>query len=1300
MQSWKRAVSTCASWMFADGLCYVRRILCALTIVVAAAASGAQAFDTAQSAQASVEYLARVMDQYHDRFPVYDDVSSGGNHFHAFAKIPDQDAAVSINGSSTIAPHAGATAIRCEFFGATFGGYYLQNGVLTPTALAPVPNFGTVPNAGIDLSGASALTFWARGASGGEQIDFFVAGVGRDPDSSEPIAPYPDSSSRIPSQGNRYTLSTTWQKITIDLTGHDLSYVLGGFGWVASSLYNPAGATFYLDDIQYELSPTAREQRLNQPRLLASFTMLPVQPNPFDSNKDDDIDFVLRNTAFTYDNALAVIAFLATGTADGLRRARLIADAFVYAANHDRRFDDGRLRTAYAAGDLALPPGWIPNDRLHTAAVPGFYDESQQFFYEVEQCALDTGNNAWALIALLAVHRATGVSDYLNAAVRLGELIRGFRNDSGIYQGFQGGQNCPECPPEGAPPCPSPGARTWASTEHNLDIYAALTQLAEATLDSQWAADADHARTFVEAMWDGDRGCYLAGTKDSSTRNADAGQLPVDTQSWSALAIPETVKVRPQVFACAENNHRTVSDGFSGVDFNGDRDGVWFEGTAQLATAYRFSTLAANSVGLLAELRRAQQTPPFGDGFGIAAAAHDALSTGFATATGDPFKLFRRSHVGATAWNLFAQVGFNPYYQVSVNACEGDCDGDGEVGLGEAVQCVNLFLGAPLSRCQSADTNHDGEVSIGEVTQCVQRVVHGCSGELPDATVAPTFTAAAATPNVTPTITPSPTETRTSSATPSSTASATPTPQEPWITISSVPAYGSNEDLSGSAGSIVPVQYRVAVYIYVQGWWTKPTFDLPTVPIDSNGSWHVDITTGGCDAYSTKMVAFLIPAAYVPPRADGVATLPAELFSQSAAWVMRDRGPSLRTIEFAGYTWNVKRFDCPAGPGPNLFSDRPEDVAVDGDGLHMTISKRDNKWYATEVILPQSFGYGVYVFHTRGRLDALDRCMVAGLFTWDNEAPPNYRELDIEYSRWCDPAAADNAQYVVQPYGILGNRQRFHVGLADADSDMTHIIRWSPGTIEFETFHGHHDLAQPPPIEQRISTWTHTSGYVPTPGGENVRINFWLDSGTAPLADGTANFSVTNFFYLPLPPATATPTETATLSPSVSPSRTPTSTITPTATITRTATITPTSTDTATFTVTSTPTLPGGAGTPTIELASIPAYNAPYPQVLEGRALHVAPAEYSIIVYIYIETCTIGWWGPKPYWDPPLVALNSDGTWSALITSGGCDVEATRIAVFLVPNSYNNPPRLGNASELPAELQTNAVASTQVVRSM
>ncbi len=606
-----------------------------------------------QSADSSLKYLAQAMDHCHERFWVYEDVSSPCNHFHAWAKIADILSAVEINGSyvdTTGNSRAGATVIRCVFrrSGNNYGGFYFQNGVLPNTAKAPLHNWGTYPNAGINLSGAVALKFSARGKNGGEKIEFFIGGVGRNPVSGAALEPYPDSSPRHPRISTIFTLARTWQEFTIDLTGLNLNYVLGGFAWVANAPNNPNGAEFYLDKIYYELNPAQREQRLNAPRFLRSFTTLPLQPDPNDSNRVDDFDLVLRNTAFVYDNTLALLAFLAGHTTDGLRRAKLIGDAFVYASQHDRLYNDGRLRDAYSAGDIALPPGWTPNGRTGTVPVPGFFNEKLQRFFEIEQTGISAGNNAWAMIALLALYERTQEQAYLDTARRLGDFIRTFRNNAGLYQGFQGGFDSAESV--------SPTRRAWASTEHNLDIFAAFTVMHQITGEPQWQEEALHARAFVEAMWDSTRGCYLTGTNDPNQRNTSSGQLPLDTQSWSVLALPEALALHPQLLACAEQNHRTSHDGFSGYDFNEDRDGVWFEGTAQMATAYAAARVFDNADNIRQELRRAQQTVPFGDGRGLAAACHDGVSTDFG------FVLYRRLHVGATAWNVFAQLGLNPYY--------------------------------------------------------------------------------------------------------------------------------------------------------------------------------------------------------------------------------------------------------------------------------------------------------------------------------------------------------------------------------------------------------------------------------------------------------------------------------------------------------------------------------------------------------------------------------------------------------------------------------------------------------------
>ena len=640
---------------------------------------GSFATASKRSALDSIEYLRRVQDQFHDRIPVYQDVSSAGNRFVSYAKFPDSNAAVSMDGSWTDTVHGDATAIRAEFqdvIGANFGGFYFLNGVLSDTATSPVPNFGTVDNAGVNLDGVVSLTFWARGETGGEQIEFFLAGVGRDSVTGAPTQPFPGSSPRHPAQGTLTQLTAQWTQYSIDVSALDSSYVLGGFGWVASDAFNPGGAVFYIDDIEYGLSDAAREARLNQPRFLTSFSTLSNQPDPAVCAATPGFDLALRNMAFSYDNALAILAFLANGSPDGIRRARLIADAFVHAASHDRFLNSssfsGAIRSGYMAGDLALPPGWTPGGVEEAVALPGYFCEQPQLFFETAQESLDVGNNAWVMIALLATYEVTNEPTYLNAATAMGNFIRTFRNGTGTFQGFQGGIDNFEN--DVAHPTDPPTNRPWASGEHNLDIVAGFSTAGVVTNDASWANDVAHARALVDALWDPAIGCYLAGTHDPETLNMDVGQLPLDVQSWAALAIPGVFAIHPELLACPETHHATTDAGFTGFDFNDDVDGVWFEGTAQMAAAHAMANDEQKIATYNSELERAQKTPPYGDGFGTVAATHDALSTGFG------FEYFRRLHIAVAAWNVFSQRPFNPYYQDIL--CPGfddsvDVDGDG-----------------------------------------------------------------------------------------------------------------------------------------------------------------------------------------------------------------------------------------------------------------------------------------------------------------------------------------------------------------------------------------------------------------------------------------------------------------------------------------------------------------------------------------------------------------------------------------------------------------------------------------------
>jgi Glycosyl hydrolases family 17 len=109
-------------------------------------------------------------------------------------------------------------------------------------------------------------------------------------------------------------------------------------------------------------------------------------------------------------------------------------------------------------------------------------------------------------------------------------------------------------------------------------------------------------------------------------------------------------------------------------------------------------------------------------------------------------------------------------------------------------------------------------------------------------------------------------------------------PGDPAIEFTYVPPYGSFSDLKGRIWHVKPLDYKVAVYIFVgTGWWTKPLWSSPLTDIQNDGSWTCDITTGGIDQDATKITAYLFPNGYSPPLMSGGATLPAELDQNSTA---------------------------------------------------------------------------------------------------------------------------------------------------------------------------------------------------------------------------------------------------------------------------------------------------------------------------------------------------------------------------------------------------------------------------------
>lgn len=330
------------------------------------------------------------------------------------------------------------------------------------------------------------------------------------------------------------------------------------------------------------------------------------------------------------------------------------------------------------------------------------------------------------------------------------------------------------------------------------------------------------------------------------------------------------------------------------------------------------------------------------------------------------------------------------------------------------------------------------------------------------------------------------------------------------IVFTYVPAFGSYANLRGQVLSVKPEDYKVAVYIYVSGWWTKPYWARPLTPIARDGTWTCDITTGGQDQCATKVIAFLVPKGYNPPLGKGQQCLPSELYQYLYAEAIR-----YKKISFAGYDWWVKRHCNPVGPGPNYFSDSNENISVDPNGyLHLKIAQRDERWYCSEVIGDTNLGYGTYIFTVQGRVDSLDENVVLGLFTWEDCVPEhNYREIDIEFSRWGE-AKNDNAQFVVQPWNKPGNMFRFNIDLAGRPNKVTtHVFTWNQDSICFCSYYG--DFSLVPPKDDIIASWRYTGSNIPPAGAENARINFWLMNGIAPTNGQNADIVIKSFQYLP-----------------------------------------------------------------------------------------------------------------------------------------------------------------------------------------
>ena len=370
------------------------------------------------------------------------------------------------------------------------------------------------------------------------------------------------------------------------------------------------------------------------------------------------------STAFVYDNALLVLAYLARNKSGDLDRARIIGDALLYAQANDLAAD-GRFRQAYFAGVA-------DNNGVYVTTGLPFFQGSA------------VGDVAWPGIALAQLYRLTKVQKYLDGAIWAANFIENTTRDNvnvppgGYY--FGNGQSN-------------------KSTEHNIDVFALFTMLAQLTGNSSWLNGALHAQQFVVAMWDAPSGHFWTGTSDPT--HIFFNNSPEDVNSWSYLAMQDPnfsvsldwnktnllttdttfafnngwgvfgslrLRVTGMTFASLSKLGTVLGDG------SVNADAVWIEGTGHLIGALLLRRLQeskdipsfhgdVNTANALIESCQVAQntlggnqtvnSQPLPVGRGLVAST-SILNTGFG------FNYFPYQHIGATAWYVMGAQAKNP----------------------------------------------------------------------------------------------------------------------------------------------------------------------------------------------------------------------------------------------------------------------------------------------------------------------------------------------------------------------------------------------------------------------------------------------------------------------------------------------------------------------------------------------------------------------------------------------------------------------------------------------------------------
>ena len=570
----------------------------------------------------------------------------------------------------------------------------------------------------------------------------------------------------------------------------------------------PNGATILLDNIQFASAPPRANQQGETLSLPLSTQTYGVVPQ-FSTNPPPDQ--LNRNVATVYEAALSIFALIQRGQPQDLTNAQAILSALHYALYDDNHGDfiptspnaasgcfggiaasQCGLHNAYENGDIGLlnsqvsPAKGIQGDVRLAGYTCGNLSPTE---YCLVLDGATSGNNAWAMLALLAAYQQFDNATYLNDAISIGNWIVGLEDASGNgYGGYFAGY-----PDMGKPKV----LETGKSTENNADIFAAMNWLSQieagqgnSAAAAQWNENATAAANFVMAMYDSVNGRFYPGTTPvggSLTSGCSAGPQKgndvinvgpkgfcdfLDADSFTTLALSGSQQFGPysassgqwqpalsyvQNLTGANTFTQTITANsltFSGIDLipAPAETGIAWEFTGQMVESCNYldailnvSTFSSCPQTYLPQVAQAQAHAPFGDGSGIVGATlngenspPDNLPPG-TEYLATPFQnIPERATLAATNWAILSASSVNPlaFYPQPALSKTSLGFGSQAIGVASAAQTVTLVNAgtAPLS-IPTFEINGANSDDFAETNNCMSSLATGDT-----CTVSVTFT--------------------------------------------------------------------------------------------------------------------------------------------------------------------------------------------------------------------------------------------------------------------------------------------------------------------------------------------------------------------------------------------------------------------------------------------------------------------------------------------------------------------------------------------------------------------------------